>query len=420
MKEVLGVILGGGKGTRLFPLTSMRSKPAVPIGGKYRVIDVPISNCINSGIHKIFVLTQFNSASLNRHISQTYKFSLFSQGFVDILAAEQTLESPHWFQGTADAVRQSLVHLQGYAVDHVLILSGDQLYRMNFRELYAQHLECGADVTVAAHPVGVRQAHSFGVLKMANDFQITRFVEKPQDAEMVASLRTDEATLKHFGARQTGKNLLASMGIYLFKRDFLFELLKDEQMIDFGKDILPSLVGRRKVSGYVFSDYWEDIGTIESFFQANLDLTKDDPPFTFYDAEAPIYTHPRFLPASHVNNCTIATSIVAEGCRLDGARLEQCVIGIRSTIASGCKLERVLMLGADYYEERVPRGKPRLGVGAGSKISNAILDKNCRIGEGAVIENRAGVRETDGSGYYIRDGIVIVPKDGIIAPGTVI
>lgn len=418
MKEVLAIILGGGKGTRLFPLTAVRSKPAVPIGGKYRIIDIPISNCINSDIHKIFVLTQFNSASLNRHISQTYKFSLFSRGFVDILAAEQTLESPDWFQGTADAVRQNLGHFRDYPIEHIVILSGDQLFRMNFADLHRHHVKCQADVTVAVRPVGARQAGAFGILKMARDFQITRFVEKPQDQELVATMRSDETTLKHFGAVQSGQNLLASMGIYIFRRDFLFKVLQDPKMIDFGRDIIPRLVGRSRVYGYVFQGYWEDIGTIESFFQANMDLTLENPPFTFYDAEAPIYTHPRFLPGSQVHNCSIERSILSEGCKVQGARLAECVLGIRSSIGSKSRLERVLMLGADYYESRVSRGKLPLGVGAGCRISNAILDKNCRIGEGVVIENRAGARQADGENYYIRDGIVIVPKGATIPAGS--
>jgi glucose-1-phosphate adenylyltransferase len=418
MKDVLAVILGGGRGTRLFPLTLHRSKPAVPIAGKYRLIDIPISNCLNSDQRRIFVLTQYNSESLNKHISQTYKFDHFTAGFVSILAAEQTEESPEWFQGTADAVRQSLRHLEAAGpYREVCILSGDQLYNMDLRRMIEAHRRHVADITVAVTPVPAEQASSFGILKTNQQGRIVHFDEKPP-AERVPNLRSE--------IPGGGTGLLASMGIYVFSRHALLQAMADARLVDFGKHVIPGAVPSARVHAYIHRGYWEDVGTIRSYYQANLALTQPIPPFDFYETDSPVYTHPRFLPATKVEDCVVRNALLSEGCIVVGSHVERSVIGIRSRIGQGCRVRDSLVLGADSYEtlDEIQRanvdGRPPLGIGPDSVIANAIVDKNARIGRGVRIENEAGTSERDGEGYYIREGIVIVPKNGVIADGTVI
>jgi glucose-1-phosphate adenylyltransferase len=416
VKDILAVVLGGGKGSRLFPLTLIRSKPAVPLGGKYRLIDIPISNCINSGINRIFVLTQYNSESLNRHVHQTYRFGLFSQGFVDVLAAEQTPESAHWYQGTADAVRQSLRHLLTYSPKYVLILSGDHLYRMDYSALFTRHIECDADVSICVLPVDKSEASELGILKMEKGGRITEFCEKPESPELIESLKVDVDAWQKAGVTAE-RPLMASMGIYLFKTEALVEVLKGEPMMDFGRDIIPYSLSRYGVCGYIFNGYWEDIGTIRAFYRANLDLTVENPKFNFYDPQAPIYSHPRFLPASHIQKCELQSSIVSEGCEIKDSVISDSVIGIRSIIREKTEISQTLMLGADYYEGS-EAGRIPLGVGRGSVIQGAIIDKNARIGTDVRIVNNRGLRDFDGEDYFVRDGIVIVPKNAEIEDGT--
>jgi glucose-1-phosphate adenylyltransferase len=417
MDDVLAVILGGGRGTRLFPLTYKRSKPAVPIAGKYRLIDIPISNCLNSNLRRIFVLTQFNSESLNKHIGLTYKFDIFSSGFVTVLAAEQTDEGGNWFQGTADAVRQSLRHMHRQQARDVLILSGDQLYQMDYRQMLRTHRENKADATVAVIPVDHAAASQFGILKMDPHGRITHFDEKPP-ADRLPGLVSQIP-----GA---GNGFLASMGIYLFSREALEQALANPQLVDFGRHVIPDAVPRKRVSAHVYQGYWEDVGTIQSYFQANLSLCEAIPPFDFYDTAKPIYTHPRFLPASKVERCNIHNALISEGCILNGATIDRAVIGIRSRIGSAVQIQNSLLIGADEYEtlEQIrateKAGVPPIGVGSETVIENAIIDKNARIGRGVKIVNAAGVKEADGKGYYIRDGIVIIRKNGIVPDGTTI
>lgn len=416
VKDVLGVILGGGKGTRLFPLTLIRSKPAVPLGGKYRLIDIPISNCINAGINKIFVLTQFNSESLNRHINQTYRFGLFSQGFVDILAAEQTPESVRWYQGTADAVRQTLRHMLNYQARHVLILSGDHLYRMDYERLVRIHQETKAGVTVCVIPVGIGEASSFGILKMDQSGRINEFFEKPKDPKLLDLLKVDLQTWRKEGVTAK-KPLMASMGIYLFNTEVLTEVLADETKMDFGRDIIPSALSDHDVRGYIFGDYWEDIGTIKAFYRANMDLTLEKPKFSFYEPGAPIYTHPRFLPATRISDCKVEQSIIAEGCEIRRSRVSRSVIGIRSIIRDDTEIVRTLMMGADYYDTTGGKKIP-IGIGKNSVIRDAIIDKNARIGANVQIVNKKKLKEFDGGNFFVRDGIVIIPKNAEIESGT--
>jgi glucose-1-phosphate adenylyltransferase len=417
MKDVLAVILGGGRGTRLHPLTLHRSKPAVPIAGKYRLIDIPISNCINSDLRRIFVLTQYNSESLNKHIGLTYKFDLFSSAFVSVLAAEQTEESGDWFQGTADAVRQNKRHLANYDFRDVLILAGDQLYLMDFARMLETHRRHVADVTVAVTPVQPEQASGFGILKMNGLGRITHFEEKPP-AERLPQLVSEIPVL--------GSGLIASMGIYLFKREALEAILGNPSLVDFGRHVIPNALERQRVQAHVHRGYWEDVGTIRSYYQANLALCQPVPPFDFYEATRPVYTHPRFLPASKVESCVVTNSLLSEGCIVVGANIEHSVVGIRSRIGRGAQIRDSLVLGADYYEtldeldRQTGRGTPAIGVGEDSVVTGAILDKNARIGRGVRIVNEAGVQEKDGDGYFIRDGIVLVPKNGVIPDGTVI
>lgn len=421
MTTILAVILGGGKGTRLYPLTRDRSKPAVPIGGKYRLIDLPISNCLNSGINQIYVLTQYNSASLHRHINQTFKFDHFSGGFVEILAAEQTSETTEWYKGTADAVRRNLRHVASGRAEHVLILGGDQLYRMDFQDLARFHSSKNADITIAVLPVEASRTSSFGILKTDEELRLTQFFEKPS-ATALAGL---EVRHPSFGAAE-GNRYLASMGIYFFNREVLIDILTACPEHDFGNNIIPESLSRYRVFGYPFNDYWEDIGTISTFFKANLDLAIQDPPFSFYRVTAPIYSRPRFLPCSKILGCDLRESLLAEGCLIRRSCITHSVIGIRSIVGEECVIEDTLMMGADFYESarerelnRV-RGLPDVGVGRNSRIRNAIIDKNARIGCDVRISNAIGLREHDGENYHIRESIVIIPKNSIIADGTTI
>ncbi|BDG01319.1 glucose-1-phosphate adenylyltransferase [Anaeromyxobacter oryzae] len=417
MEDCLAVILGGGRGTRLFPLTQERSKPAVPIGGKYRLIDIPISNCLNSNLRRIFVLTQYNSESLNNHVGQTYKFDVFSRGFVTILAAEQTDDSGDWFQGTADAVRQSLRHLKAHRSRDVLILSGDQLFQMDFRDFAATHRNQRAAATVGVIPVPREQTAGFGILKVDARGRIIHFEEKP-GPDRLDDLESDIPGY--------GRGFLASMGIYMFERAALEKAISDRALVDFGRHVIPSAIGRTQVQAHVFRGYWEDVGTIASYFQAGLDLTRPIPPFDFHDWRRPIYTHPRFLPATRIEGCTLRSALVSEGSILMGAEIERSVIGIRSRIGAGTRLRDTLVLGADAYEslEEMERarasGHPPLGIGGDCVIQHAIIDKNARIGRGVRILNEAGAQHADGDGYYIREGVVIVPKGGVIRDGAVI
>lgn len=419
MRNVIGVILGGGQGTRLFPLTQLRSKPAVPIGGKYRLIDIPISNCLHSGVNRIFALTQFNSASLHRHISTTYRFDSFSDGFVEILAAEQTQDSVAWYQGTADAVRRQLRHLLSRRADQVLILSGDHLYRMDYRAFVEEHRARGADVSIAVKPVTRQAAPALGIVQVDAQGRIVDFREKPQDAAGLEALRLPAAA-------DSEEGYLASMGIYVFEPQVLVSLLMSSDQDDFGKHIIPSAIHKVGVFAHTFEGYWEDIGTIRSFYEANLALTDRPPPFDFYRADAPIYTHARFLAGTRLEHCHIERGIICEGSYIQSARVERSVIGIRSVIGANCQIAHTIVMGADSEESPADRarnaaqGLPNVGIGANSTITGAIIDKNARIGEGVCIANKDRGVQADGTNYYIRDGIVVVPKDAVIPAGTVI
>jgi glucose-1-phosphate adenylyltransferase len=426
--NVLCVIMGGGQGTRLFPLTKERSKPAVPLAGKYRLVDIPISNCINSGFRRIYILTQFNSTSLHSHISRTYKFDQFTSGFVEILAAQQTLTNASWYEGTADAVRKNLIHFLNHDFDYLIILSGDALYRMDFRPVVAQHAETNADITVATIPVGRREAQSLGIMQIAEDRRITRFEEKPKEAAVLDSLRLDPkwySKLDIAGPAARDELFLASMGIYVFNRGLIRELL-DHPLPDFGKHIIPHAINSHRVFSYVYQGYWEDIGTIRSFFEANLDLVSELPRFNFFDMNAPIFSRPRFLPGSKINGAQIDHALVADGCIINHARIANSIIGLRTVVGAGTELNRVIGLGSDYYEsqESVDRhereGKPRIGIGANCKIENTIIDKNARIGNNVVISPAGKPEKLDHDLCYIRDGIVIIPKSALIPHGTVI
>jgi len=423
--NVLSVIMGGGKGARLFPLTRDRSKPAVPLAGKYRLVDIPISNSINSGLRRIYLLTQFNSASLHRHISQSYKFDQFSGGFVEILAAEPSLSDTSWYQGTADAVRKNLVHFLNHDFEHLLILSGDQLYRMDFRHIIAEHAESGADVTISTIPVSRGQAPALGIMQIDADRRITRFVEKPKDPAVLDSLRLDSATQAQLGLDSKEDYLLASMGIYLFKREVVLKLLENT-LTDFGKHIIPGAIESHKVHAYVFQGYWEDVGTIRSYFEANLDLVAELPRFNFFDMAAPVFTRPRFLPASKINGAQIDHGVISDGCILNHCNVRYSIVGVRSIILEGCTLNRTILLGCDFYESEgsirdfESRGLPRIGIGANTHIENAIIDKNARIGDHCRISPAGKPDKVDHPLYYIRDDIVIIPKNGIIPRDTVI
>jgi len=418
MNDVLTLILGGGRGTRLFPLTHMRSKPAVPIGGKYRLIDIPISNCLHAGLKKIFVLTQFNSASLNRHIAQTYRLDTFSEGFVEVLAAEQTPDSSAWFQGTADAVRQGARHFAGYDADHYLILAGDHLYRMDFCDLIESHIENRADITIAAQPVTREDATDMGIFRFDQDGQIAGFEEKP-DAARLAEMRGSVTGGAVRAGVSADRPFVASMGIYVFSREVLFESLQ-QPGVDFGKELIPRALSTYTVHPYIYRGYWADVGTIQSFYQANMQLAQRSAPFNFFHPRFPIYTHPRFLPGTRIHDARIDNSIVTEGCFLDHCAISDSVVGIRTHVAAGAQVSRSVLLGADSYDEEESADALPLGVGLGVVLDRVIVDKNARIGEGARLVNAAGLDHADGDGYYIRNGIVIVPKGAVVKPGTTV
>lgn len=415
---ILAVILGGGQGARLYPLTKVRSKPAVPIGGKYRLIDIPISNCLHSGIDTVYVLTQFNSVSLHRHIHRTYRFDVFGRGFVEILAAEQTMENTGWFQGTADAVRRSLRYLDLPDYKHILVLSGDHLYRMDYRDFVASHLRNNNDVTVSVKAVGAEDTAGFGIVRMAADKEILEFVEKPDKPEDLERLRVPGSP--------PGKDYLASMGIYVFRREVLVDLLNNGSEEDFGRQIIPRAIAEKRVGAHMYDGYWQDIGTIGSFHRANIDLAAELPPFNFYEPGTPIYTHPRFLPSSKINDAHVQQSMLSEGSIVMNADIQQSIIGIRSVIRRHAVVRKSVIMGADFYETDRDRaenrllGRPDVGIGEKCLIENAIIDKNARIGDGAKIVNATKVQNLRHPDYVISEGIVVVPKDAIIAPGTVI
>jgi glucose-1-phosphate adenylyltransferase len=430
MKKVLAIILGGGAGTRLYPLTKLRAKPAVPLAGKYRLIDIPVSNCINSEIFKIYVLTQFNSASLNRHIAQTYNFSGFSDGFTEVLAAQQTPENPNWFQGTADAVRQYIWLLEEWNVDEYVILSGDHLYRMDYREFVARHRETNADITLSVVPMDEQRASDFGLMKIDGAGRVVDFSEKPTGADLTA-MQVDTGILGLTPEQAQRSPYIASMGIYVFKKDVLIKLLKDSlDQTDFGKEIIPSAAAQGyNVQAHLFNDYWEDIGTIDAFYQANLALTRQpQPAFSFYEEEAPIYTRSRYLPPSKMLDCQITESIIGEGCILKNCRIQNSVLGVRSWVEEGCVIEESLLMGADFYQSLTERqskldsGAVPMGIGAGTTIRKAIVDKNARIGRNVQIINKDNVQdaERESEGFYIRSGIVVILKNALIKDGTVI
>jgi glucose-1-phosphate adenylyltransferase len=429
VKKVLAIILGGGAGTRLYPLTKLRAKPAVPVAGKYRLIDIPVSNCINSEIFKIYVLTQFNSASLNRHIARTYNFSGFSEGFVEVLAAQQTPENPNWFQGTADAVRQYIWLLEEWDAEEYLILSGDHLYRMDYREFVQRHRETGADITLSVIPIDERRASDFGLMKIDDSGRVVDFSEKPK-GDALKAMRVDTSILGLNAEQAKLQPYIASMGIYVFKRDVLIKLLKESiERTDFGKEIIPDSAKDHNVQAYLFDGYWEDIGTIEAFYEANLALTHQPvPPFSFYDEHAPIYTRARYLPPSKLQDCQIRQSMIGEGCILKNCRIEHSVLGVRSRVESGTIIEDSLLMGADFYQDSVERhcsvekGDIPVGIGTDSIIRRAIIDKNAQIGHGVKIINKDNVQEAEreGQGFYIRSGIIVVLKNAVIPHGTVI
>ncbi|HXT31611.1 MAG TPA: glucose-1-phosphate adenylyltransferase [Vicinamibacterales bacterium] len=416
MNDVLTLILGGGRGTRLYPLTHMRSKPAVPIGGKYRLIDIPISNCLHAGLKRIFVLTQFNSASLNRHIAQTYRLDMFSDGFVEVLAAEQTPESSDWFQGTADAVRQAARHFAGYDADYYLILAGDHLYRMDFCELIDAHIETGADITIAAQPVTPADATQMGIFLFDGSGQISGFEEKP-DAARLAEMKSSAPKGVTVGGLSADKPFVASMGIYVFSREVLLETL-DRPGIDFGKEIIPAALRALKVRSFLYRGYWADVGTIDAFYDANIQLTQRGAPFNFFHPHRPIYTHQRFLPATRAFDCRIDASIVAEGCYLEACEIRTSVVGIRTHAGPGATITRSVLLGADVYQDEDGRQNDvPLGIGRNVVLDRVIVDKNARIADGVKLVNESGAVNQDGDGWYIRDGIIVVPKGAIVKSG---
>lgn len=412
--------MGGGVGSRLFPLTKERAKPAVPLGGKYRLVDIPISNCLNSGIRSIYVLTQFNSTSLHRHINASYKFDHFTPSFVEILAAQQTPEGSRWYQGTADAVRQNLRYFLEQPYDYYIILSGDQLYRMDYREILRQHVESQTDITIATIPVNRTAAKDFGIMDTDAEKRIIKFVEKPKEDSVLDELKIPPQVLESIGKGREEELFQASMGIYVFNRQVLCDCLNND-FVDFGKNIIPKAIGDYKVDAFIFQGYWEDIGTIRAFFEANLNLTEDVPPYSFYEAGAPIYTHPRYLPASVIRDARINRAIISDGCIIDCESIERCVFGVRSVVQSGSKISNSIMMGADHYEIDLTApaaGQPAIGIGKDCVIQNAIIDKNARIGNKVVITSEGKEKDLDGDGFYIRDGIVVVPKNSVIPDGT--
>jgi glucose-1-phosphate adenylyltransferase len=428
MENVLCLILGGGRGTRLYPLTKLRSKPAVPVAGKYRLIDIPISNCLNSGINRLYILTQFLSVSLHRHIANTYKFDPFSRGFVEVLAAQQTNEAQDWYQGTADAVRQNLRYLQEDGAGEMLILSGDQLYRMDFRQLIQTHRDTQADVTIAVLPVDQQHVSEFGIVRLDDSGRVVGFVEKPKTEEAMDRVRTPLEWLERRGLTARDRPFLASMGIYLFRGQVLMDLLQAPPLAtDFGKEIFPRSIISHRVQAHLFDGYWEDLGTIRAYHEANLALAGDDPPFNFHSPEGVIYTRMRNLPASRVTDTTLEHCLVSDGCVVHaGAKLSHCVVGVRSRIGRNATLRDTVMIGADRFETDAERalnrreGRPDIGIGDGSVIERAIIDKDCRIGRGAQLVNRGHLQEDEGDNYVIREGIVVIPKGAVVRDGTVI
>jgi glucose-1-phosphate adenylyltransferase len=428
MTDVLSLILGGGRGTRLYPLTMLRSKPAVPIAGKYRLIDIPISNCLNSGFNRVYVLTQFLSVSLHRHISNSYKFDPFDRGFVEVLAAQQTNEAADWYQGTADAVRQQVRYVQEDSCTDVLILSGDQIYRMDFRQLLATHEEGRADVTIAVLPVSRAQAGSFGILQLNDAGVVTGFVEKPQTEAELERLRTPAEWIESRGIRSKGRHHLASMGIYLFKRDVLFEMLNAPPLAtDFGKEIFPRSIRTHRVVAHLFDGYWEDLGTVRAFHEANLALAQENPSFNFHSRDGVIYTRMRFLPASRILGASLEECLVSDGCVIQaGSRIEHSVIGLRSRIGRDVILRDSYIIGADRFETDAERAAnrarriPDFTIGENTVIERAIIDKDCRIGSNVRIVNERGLTDGEGDNFVIRDGIVVIPRGTVVPDGTVI
>ena len=423
-KNVLAVIMGGGRGTRLHPLTMERCKPAVPLAGKYRLVDIPISNCINSDINRIFLLTQFHTASLHRHIQNTFHFDPFGGGFVDILSAEQTEKNTDWYQGTADAVRRNLQHFRNFPHELVLILSGDQLYRMDFRKIVADHVASGADVSIAAIPFPLSKVEGLGLMRVNDDLSISEFAEKPKDPKVINSLAISDRLQAKLANSSGEKHCLASMGIYVFNRKALAEAL-DNQMTDFGKEVIPSLLGKKKLFAHIFEGYWEDIGTVKAFFDANLALTNPLPPFNFFDQSAPIYTQDRYLPPSKINRCQFDCVVFGDGSIIEDSTIGHSLLGIRSIVRAGSRLKDVVMMGADFYETEAElesnrrMGRPHIGIGAGSHIEHAIIDKNARIGAGVKI---LAAGKPDGNyphGIIIRDGVLVVPKGVVVPDGFV-
>ena len=426
-QKSLAIIMGGGAGTRLYPLTKDRAKPAVPLAGKYRLVDIPISNCLNSGMRQIYVLTQFNTTSLHRHINAAYKFDHFStsRSFVEILAAQQTTDNPNWYQGTADAVRQNLRYFLEHPAEYYVVLSGDQLYHMDYRQLLKQHVDSGAEITLGTVPVNREAATGFGIMHSDSERRIVRFEEKPKDPALLDELKIPGPLLRDLGRRPDEELYQASMGIYVFNRQVLIDTLANDKDADFGKHVIPAAIGKHRVHAYIFQGYWEDIGTIRAFFDANLALTDIIPPYSFFDREAPIYSHARFLPASKINGVSIRKAIISDGCILTDARLERCVIGIRSVINSGAELRDVVLMGADYYEGdprtkslELPTDAPAIGIGRNCVIKQAIIDKNARIGDGVVITPEGKPENYDSENFYIRDGVVVIPKNAVLPSGS--
>ncbi|MBJ41727.1 MAG: glucose-1-phosphate adenylyltransferase [Planctomycetaceae bacterium] len=428
MRNVVTLVLGGGRGTRLLPLTQYRSKPAVPLAGKYRLIDIPLSNCINSGLNRIYVLTQFMSVSLHRHIRQAYRFDAYSQGFVEILAAQQTMEkTTDWYEGTADAVRKNVRYLEQPGIDYVLILSGDQLYRMNFLQMLETHQAANADATIATIPVDRDQARQLGIMRIDDSGRVRGFVEKPTTDEELAPVIMDPTWIEARNIESRGRECLASMGIYLFNRDVLVDVLKTSSYQDFGREVFPSLITPKRVAVHLFDGYWEDIGTTRAFYEANLALASQQPPFDLVSAEAPIYSRARFLPPTCLDGATIKHSLIADGCRVSsGTTIENSVIGLRCTIGENVTIKNSIIMGVDEYETRselredLRHDRPNIGIGSGSTIINAIVDKNVRIGEGAHIEAPTSILPSefiDRSDCAVRDGIIVVKKEAILADG---
>jgi glucose-1-phosphate adenylyltransferase len=425
MPKVVTMIMAGGQGSRLYPLTKMRSKPAVPIAGRFRLIDIPISNCIHSDYRKIFVLTQFASESLHRHIFLTYRFDNFHEDFVAILSAQQTLENRDWYQGTADAVRQNLHFLENHG-NLVLILSGDHLYRMDYRKFVDFHLHSGAEISISVLPIRAEEAKNFGVMKVDKTGRIVEFREKPKESAAIEAMKVDHDIFSAFGVAAEGRTHLASMGIYIFNWNVLHELLENSTQEDFGKQVIPDAVRRKKVFGYFFDGYWQDIGTIPSFFEANLNLTEPLPRFDFYDEEKPIFTHARFLPGSKILASDVTESILCEGSIINGSKISRSIVGVRSRIGERCVMERTVMMGADFFESKedlaknAAQGIPPIGIGRDCEIRTAIIDKNARIGNGVKLINARGVRDEKAENYCVVNGILVVPKNAVIPDGTVI